>query len=124
MTQGKWKVGDIVWWANHQYRFVIRMYVYQVIRIQVDDGAVRVRYRLVTPDSGVMHDVSKIDINDLDRLDDEWPVSDADIFATRDEAYKCLIDGIRKEIVNHRNSADYLEQEIQHIQNRRTNDGD
>lgn len=120
----KWKVGDIVWWANHQYRFVIRMSVYQVIRIQVDDGAVKVRYRLVTPDSAVMHDVAKIDINELDRLDDEWPVSDNDIFATRDEAYKCLIDGIRKEIVNHRNSADYLEQEIQHIQNRRTNDGD
>ena len=101
--------------------------MYQIIRIQVDDGDVKVRYRLVTPDSGVMHDVAKIELNNLDRLgqlDDEWPVSDDDIFATRDEAYDCLIKGIREEIVKHKNSADYLEKEIQHIQNRRTENGE
>lgn len=116
----KWKPGDKVWWAAHQWRTIIQMYVFQTIGIQVDDNDQKTRYRLQSPDEiGEREHVSTADLPELfDTLEDEFVIEDADLFATKEEALDCLIAGIREEIKQHRKTADYLEEEIPRIINR------
>lgn len=118
--QTKWKPGDKVWWAAHQWRTIIQMHVFQTIGIQIDGGEPKVRYRLQTQDEiGEKEHVNTEDLPGLiEMLEDEFVPDNEDLFTTKEEALECLIAGIRREIKQHRKTADYLEEEIPRIINR------
>ena len=116
----KWHKGDKVWWVQDAYHFVIQMVVYQVVSVQVDGGPVKTRYRLATVDERDAPEL--IDMNHLAVLDEEWDVSDYDLFPSELEALDELFDRMRKESAECTKRAAWLLEEIERVKARQDYD--
>ena len=113
--ESKWKKGDRVWLACPHGWFTVNLIVYQVIKIQIDDGPMQVRYRMVESDRDMLEPVI---IDHLSALDDEWNIGDDDLFATHLEALEHLLDTMRRESEKCKDKAAFLLEEIERLKNR------